>query len=77
MLTGDPTDPAELRRLLLSFGKPEFFKKFGFQWKEKLEAKDIPGNKSKVVPRVFDVLFDLPVLGRRLIEDRVGIGAFK
>jgi hypothetical protein len=72
-------DPGELRNILLSFGKQEFLKKFGFQWKETLEGKDIPGYTSKMVPKVYNVLFDFTVTnpGRPLIENRVGLGAFK
>ena len=78
--TGKPADdPAELRNILLSFGKQEFLKKFGFQWKETLTGRDIPGYTSKMVPRVYNVLFDFTVINpsRTLIEERVGLGAFK
>ena len=80
MPTGKPADdPAELRNILLSFGKQEFLKKFGFQWKETLTGSDIPGYTSKMVPRVYNVLFDFTAVNpaRKLIEDRVGLGAFK
>jgi hypothetical protein len=44
-----------------------------------LEGKDIPGYTSKMVPKVYNVLFDFTVTnpGRPLIENRVGLGAFK
>jgi hypothetical protein len=78
--TGKPADdPAELRNILLSFGKQEFLKKFGFQWKETLQGTDIPNYRSNMAPRVYNVLFDFTVTdpGRQLIENRVGLGAFK
>jgi hypothetical protein len=74
-----PIDPEELRNILLWFGRQEFLRKFGFQWKDDLKDKDIPGYQSKMVPRVYNILFDFSTTSpeRQLIEDRFGRAAFK
>ena len=75
---GPPDDPVEVRNILLSFGKQEFLKHFKFQWKPDLQGKDIPGYKSKMVPRVYNLLFEFARAntGRKLIEDHVTRAAF-
>ena len=75
---GPPDDPAEVRNILLSFGKQEFFKHFNFKWKPDLEGKDIPGYQSKMVPRVYNLLYEFmnENPGRALIEDHVSREAF-